>query len=408
MGNFLICGKINLLNQMALSQKSENITRDTTLSHFLLMFGYKLFSLYFPLYLVAKSFSLAQVGYTNFLIYLPIAIFAPIVGFINHKINPAVLMATGILGYAVYSVGMILFPNFFVFYGLQVILGISAALFFVSSRAALMGTKLKNPDSSFGWFYSAASYGDAFAPAVGALLIWKFGFAGVFMAAAVIQIIAALYCFLSLRKSQSSQVDNLAAKQSLANYGQVFETVKLKKSWSFIAVAFLVLILGGFNNTFFPLFLKSLGWSQNQILIFNSVLSIAFLPLSVWAIKIIGERKSEINLSLGAKIVGVFSMLLGALSNLLNSVYMFFIMLGDNIGGLMVSSGRSGLMATKLKEYPKESAAIDTVFSPFATAFGALFGGLLVSAFGYPIIFIGLGAIIFVAPFFLRKKESMA
>lgn len=55
--------------------KIEKNTRDATISHFLLMFGYKLFSLYFPLFLVARNFSLPQIGYTYLLIYLPITIF---------------------------------------------------------------------------------------------------------------------------------------------------------------------------------------------------------------------------------------------------------------------------------------------------------------------------------------------
>ena len=75
---------------MSFFPKIEKITRDATISHFFLMFGYKLFSIYFPLFLVAKNFSISQVGYTHFLIYLPIALFAPIIGFLNHKINPAI------------------------------------------------------------------------------------------------------------------------------------------------------------------------------------------------------------------------------------------------------------------------------------------------------------------------------
>jgi len=100
---------------MSFIPKIEKITKDATVVHFFLMFGYKLFSLYFPLFLVAKNFSLPQIGYTNFLIYLPIAIFAPLAGFLNHKINPALLTSIGILGYGVYSLGMILVQNQFIF-----------------------------------------------------------------------------------------------------------------------------------------------------------------------------------------------------------------------------------------------------------------------------------------------------
>jgi len=146
--------------------KIEPITRDATFSHFFLMFGYKLFSSFFPLYLVSKSFSIMQVGYTSFLIYLPIALFAPIAGFLNHKIKPSILLSVGILGYGIYSLGMLLFTgNSILFYILQIILGVSASLFFVSARNFLMSANLENPDRAFGWFYSANSYADAFAPA---------------------------------------------------------------------------------------------------------------------------------------------------------------------------------------------------------------------------------------------------
>ena len=70
-------------------------------------------------------------------------------------------------------------------------------------------------------------------------------------------------------------------------------------------------------------------------------------------------------------------------------------MLGKYVGGLMAGSGRSGLLTTKLKEYPEESAAVDTIFSPLATAIGALVGGLIILPLGYPLIFIIFGVLIF-------------
>ncbi len=160
-------------------------------------------------------------------------------------------------------------------------------------------------------------------------------------------------------------------------------------------VSFLVLTLAGFNNTFFVLFLKNLGWSQNQILIFNSLLSLVFLPISIWVIKQIAKSRSEVNVSRGSQITGIFSILLGGLAGILNFYYVFFIMLGKFIGGLMANSGRSGLLTTKLKELPEESAAVDTIFSPLATAIGAIIGGLIISPLGYPLTFVFSGILIF-------------
>jgi len=384
-----------IIKYMPLLPKIEKITRDATVSHFLLMFGYKLFSLYFPLFLVAKNFSLPQIGYTNFLIYLPIALFAPIIGFLNHRINPAILTSIGIFGYGVYALGMIFFPNLFVFYLFQIILGISASLFFVSSRAILMGSKLENPDRSFAWYYSAPSYADAIAPAIGALFIWKFGFAGVFIISLVLQVFNAIFCFVRLRKQTTNLTENITIKESNNNYLKVLNGIKKKDISFFIFLSFLVLMLAGFNNTFFVLFLKNFGWSQNKILFFNSLLSLVFLPISIWVIKQVAKFKSETNISRGSQITGIFSVFLGGLVGILNFYFAFFILLGQYIGGLMAGSGRSGLLTTKLKEYPEESAAVDTTFAPLATAVGSVIGGLIIGPLGYPLIFILGGIIIF-------------
>jgi len=395
---------------MSIIPKIEPITRDLTLSHIFLMFGYKLFSVYFPLFLVAKNFNLHQIGYTNFLIYLPIAVFAPLVGFINHKVNPAILSAIGILGYGIYALGMILFPNLWVFYLLQIILGISAALFFVSSRAIIMAMKMENPDRSFGWFYSAPSYADAIAPVVGAVLIWKFGFVAVFGLSLIFQIFNTIFYLVRIKNKVGDLKDQTTLSQSANNYSQVFQTVKNKKILPYILISFLVLIGAGFNNTFFVLFLKNIGWSQNQILFFNSLLSLIFLPISIFAIKKIQNAKSEINISNGSQIVGFFSILLGGFSSILNFFTIFLIMIGKSFGGLITNSGRSGFLSKRTENVPEESAAVDTIFSPLATAAGSLLGGLLIGPLGYPVIFILFGLFMYIFGYLGRKsavdKES--
>lgn len=375
--------------------KIEKITRDITLSHLFLMLGYKLVSFYFPLFLVAKNFSLPQIGFTTFLIYLPIAIFSPIAGFLNHRINPAILSSLGILGYGIYALGMIIFPNLATFYLFQIILGISAALFFVSSRAILMGSHLENHDRAFAWFYSANSYAAAISPVIGALIIWKFGFIGAFFVSLVIQIFNAIFCFGRLKKETHNLTDGLEIKKSSQNYPAIFAKLREKNALIPLFISFLVLILAGFNNTFFILFLKNLGWSQNYILIFSSLLSFVFMPFSFWVIKKMAQFKSETNIAQGSQIAGIFSFILGGFSAILNFYSLFFIMLGNSIGGLIADSGRSGFLSVKLKKYPEESAAVDTIFSPVAVALGAVFGGLVIPVLGYPLVFILFGVVIF-------------
>ena len=414
---------------MSIFPKIEKITFDASASHFLLMFGYKLFSLYFPLFLVGRGLSLPRVGYTYLLIYLPIAIFAPLVGFFSHKINPAILAILGIFGYAIYSLGMILISPVqmpFLFYLLQIFLGISAALFFVSMRGILISSKLENPNRAFAWFYSSPYYANAVAPAVGALVIWKFNFFGVFAFSLALQFLNALFCITRLRRNTfgnnaptnlvdrpdlSEQKSQLSTRTVLVdNYQEIFEKLKKKIILIPIAVSFSVLLLGGFYRAFFVLFLKELGWTQNLILLFVSLLSLVFLPISFFVIKRIGQVKSQKNIFQGAIISGVLSIILGGLGAFANFWTIFLVKFGQGIGGLMSGSGRSGLLSQKLNKHPEEASALDTIFSPLGAALGSLMAGLIIDFLGFSNLFIVGGIFVLVVAIIgerLTRKEPV-
>jgi predicted MFS family arabinose efflux permease len=263
-----------------------------------------------------------------------------------------------------------------------------------------MGSKLENPDRAFAWFYSAPSYAEAIAPAVGAFFIWKFNFTGVFILSLILQFLNAIFCFSQLKNQTRQLTENITIKESGQNYLEVIKIISWKNILPYVLISFFILILAGFNNTFFVLFLKNLGWSQNKILIFNSILSFVFLPISLFAIKQVAKFPSEINVCRGSQIFGIFLILLGSLVPILNFYLLFLIMIGNCIGGLMVGSGRSGLLTIKLQKFPEESAAVDTIFSPLATAFGSFLGGLLVPILGYSLVFIFSGLFIFLAGIF--------
>ena len=395
---------------MFIFPKIEKITKDATITHFFLMFGYKLFSLYFPLFLVAREFSLPEVGYTYLLIYLPIALSAPFVGFLNHKINPAVLASLGILGYGLYVLGMILISphtNFGVgvFYFWQVLLGVSAALFFVSARAILISSPLENYDRAFGWFYSAPFYADAFAPAVGALFIWKFNFIGVFILSLAIQIFTAIFCFARMKNQKIKPLNQYFNFQKFSqNYQNAFQNLKEKNVLSSILISFSVLLISGFYFAFFVLFLKEkLFWSQNLILLFVSISSLIFLPISLFIIKNLANLRSEKNIFRGAIIAGFFLILFGIFTSFLNFITTLLIKIGLISGTLSCNSGRSGLISQKLKENPEEAGAIDTIFAPLGVALGALISGLIIGFLGYQLLFL-LGGIFVVIIGFLGKR----
>ena len=390
---------------MSLIPKIEKVARDATISHFSLMFGYKLFSLYFPLFLVARGMSLPEVGYTYLLIYLPIALFAPLVGFLNHKINPATLASIGILGYSAYALGMILIRTPALFYLWQVLLGISAALFFVSVRAILISSRLENYDRAFGWFYTAPFYVDAIAPVVGAVFIWKFNFTGVFIFSLIIQFFTAIFCFSRLKKPGIKPLDKYFSFQKVQqNYQEIFHKIKEKNILFPILISFSVLLIGGFYQAFFVLFLKDLlHWSQNLILIYNSISSLLFLPVSLFVINRVAKQKSERNIFQGSFIYGIFSALVGLLLSILNFWTILLIMIGQSFGGLMAGAGRSGLLSQKLKENPEEAGALDTVFSPLGVATGALISGTIIGFLGYQPLFI-LGGIFIITVSLIAKK----
>ena len=396
---------------MSILPKIERITFDVSVSHFLLMFGYKLFSLYFPLFLIFRGLSLPEVGYTYLLIYLPIAIFAPLVGFFSHKISPVVLATLGISGYGIYCLGMILVSPVqspILFYLFQIFLGISAALFFVSMRGILISSKLENSNRAFAWFYSSPHYASAIAPAVGALVIWKFSFFGVFAFSLILQFLNAIFLITKLRKntfnfSVMTKQDDCPILSQIGNYQKIFEILKKRSILIPVMMSFSVLLLAGFYRAFFVLFLKDLGWTQNLILLFVSLLSLVFLPISFFAIKRIGKIKSQKNIFQGAAVSGILSIVLGGLGVFANFWTIFLVKFGQSISGLMSGSGRSGLLSQKLKEYPEEAGALDTIFSPLGVALGSLTAGLIVGILGFSNLFI-FGGIFVVAVAIIGNK----
>ncbi len=178
---------------------------------------------------------------------------------------------------------MITIQNPTLFYFWQVLLGISAALFFASSRGILMGSCLEKPDRAFGWFYSAPFYAAAFAPAVGAFFIWQFDFTGVFVLSLVIHFLNAIYCLTRLSKpAQILPEHGFNFQNFKENHRLAFQRITRKPVLLLILVSFAVLLLGGFYRAFFVLFLKQeLAWSQNLILIFGALSSFLFLPIWV-------------------------------------------------------------------------------------------------------------------------------
>ena len=413
--------------------KIEKTTRDVSVVHFLLMFGYKLFSLYYPLFLISIGLSVVKIGWIYLLIYGTIAGASLIINSCLKKFNPALIASLGIFGYGVYalimlSVGITESLSLPIFYFAQIILGFSAAAWLVSLKLILMKSKTKNYNQTFGWFYSAPYYASAIAPAVGGVILWKFGFAGVFLLSVVIQFANAIYAYSKLNgyhlkipltpfhkkgnrshwlhspdravktkaqngstglKSLWSQRFNLRKK-----YRVVLNVLKSDKTILVVLSAlFATLILGGIYRAFFVLFLKDLSYSQNDIIRFISIVSIIYLPLSLLVIKTMGRLKTVRIISGGIIIEGIITAILGAFASIMNLLVIFLIMLVDSLSSLAIGSGKSSWLAMKLKNRREEAATLDTVLTTLGPALGGLLGGIVIAWIGYQNTFL-LGGII--------------
>lgn len=396
--------------------KIEKTTFDVSVVHFLLMFGYKLFSLYYPLFLVSIGLSVMKVGWVYFLIYFTIALAAVAANFWIHKINPAKVASAGIFGYGVYALLMLINVGGFVFYAAQILLGISAALWLVSLKSIIIVSAPKNYDSSFGWFYSAPEYASALAPIVGGLVIYKFGFSGVFALSVFAQFANSAYAWFKLKDVNFSVLKSQAAPQKSAafnleklkeNYSTVFrELWKDKPAITTILVIFAALILGGIYRPYFVLFLKDINYTQNEIIGFFSLLSLVFIPLSWMVIRFIGKTPSFKNISRGIIADGIIFIIIGLWLNILNLIQVFFLLLADAAAGLMIGSGKSGFLAAKFSRFKEEASTIDTVLVVFGSALGGIIGGALISTIGFNSTFLLGGiAILFLAFWFLIMKH---
>lgn len=397
--------------------KIEPTTFSVSVVHFLLMFGYKLFSLYYPLFLVSIGLSVIKVGWIYLLIYGTIAVSAIGANFWIHKINPAKAAAAGIFGYGIYALIMLFNTGIVIFYAAQILLGVSAALWLVSLKSIIIESRPENYNQSFGWFYSAPEYASALAPAIGGLVIYKFGFGGVFALSVFIQFINGFYAYFKLRNINTTNVKTprfflkpqaFDFKKLRENYQTIFRSLQKDKITSLaFLVIFVALILGGIYRPYFVLFLKDLNYTQNDIIGFFSLLSLVFIPLSWLAIKFIGKISSYKNISFGVIADGIIFMVIGLWSSFLNLIQLFLLLLVDTIAGLMVGSGKSGMMAGKFARFKEEASTIDTIVVTLGPALGGIIGGVAISKIGFEATFLLGGAIVLIFSFafwfFLKK-----
>ncbi|MFA6376607.1 MAG: MFS transporter [Candidatus Paceibacterota bacterium] len=365
--------------------KNNKTVRGVTLVHFLLMFGYKLFSAYFPLFLAAQGFSLVQVGWSYLLIYLPIALCAPLAGFFSRRVNPVLVMILGIIGYAAYALMMVADGNNGLFFFWQIMLGVSASLFFTSSRILLMAYPAANMERGFSWFYNAPFWADVFASAIGGFLIWRAGFTVVFALSVAITLSAAATAAAMLWKVS---VREKSRAISLSVWAQKWRNLLARafdrKMAPGLAVAFAGLWVNGLFAAFFILFLKNeLNWSRDGVIAYTAYSSAFFSIAYIIFIRPRQRGVGEKSIVAGAAVSGAFAALFAAPIAFLNFATVFALSFFRGAGEFICQSGRSAFVARKMEKDPEEAGAFDTIFSPLGIALGSMTAGLLIGPLGY-------------------------
>lgn len=380
---------------------------DSSISYFLLMFGYKLFSAYFSLYLLELGFSVAKVGYTYLLIYLPIAISAPFVGYLLYRVRPVFLSSLGILGYGLYAVGLLFLPD--LFNPLQMLLGISAALFLVSTRVIMIRAKLDNYDSAFGLFYSAPVYAELIAPLIGGALLLYFDFAGVFAASFAVHLINMFFNLHRFGENGRGDIHPPGSRHILQNYRDMFKGIVSAGILPQLILGFIILIVDGFYSAFFLIFLRTfLNFSQNEVIFYVSALSLFFVPISIFAVNMLHRHREKVNMFQGSAIYALATIVFSFVSAGVSLFGVLAVNLMKGFGGLIANSGRSGVVSRTFPGEPEEAGVLDTVFAPLGVSLGAFLGGIIAYNFGFSSLFLAGGTIVLVGAvsvklFFLKK-----
>lgn len=343
----------------------ENIIKVSVI-YFFLLTGYKFFSLYYPLFLSWKGISLFGVGLNYFFLYFSLGIFAFLFSFFRVS-KPKLMIILSICGYALYSLSMLFISSLLHFLLLQLLLGFFAGMFYVFARVTIL-EKTKARAGEYGYFYIAPIASSFLAPLIGGLLIYFIGFFAAFVASIVMYGIAIIF---TLTKMKSFTI--LEKKRKF----------KIKEKLPLLFFL-LVSVVVGLYRAFFVLFLKDIGLTRNDIVLFLLTANIiVFLPL------LLARRRFDIystrkSITIAAMIYGLITAII-TLVKILPILFVLFIL--QFFLFIFLSSQKSGWLA-RLSIYKKEIAILDTCIESFGVGTGALLAGILLEQFSFELVFI--------------------
>jgi predicted MFS family arabinose efflux permease len=270
-----------------------------------------------------------------------------------------------------------------------------------------MSSHLNNPAKSFGWFYTAPYYAAEFAPAIGGLTIFLWGFNGVFILSILIHAINILYTFFSIPEKLNSGLTMCPYGNSLNHFREVMKKFFEPDIFPVLIFSLAVVVLGGFYQSFFLIFLKSIGWQKTEILAYASLSSILFLPLSLWGIRILSGSNVVKTIFISGAVFAISSILVGLMASLAGFIGILVLMEINELGSFVSGSSRSGFVTKIFSSFPHKAAVLDTIFSPLGVALGSLLGGVIVGYAGYSGIFIFGGILILFLGFLIKRFSPL-
>ncbi len=379
-----------------------------TLFHIILLLGYKIISIYYPLFLEKNHFSYLLIGENYFFIYSSVALFSLILDkLIDVENSPMKYISFSFLGYALYNIGMIITKTKAMFLLWQIELGFSSALFYLVSRAILMRIKGMEKTSGFVYFYSAPLYASFFAALIGGYVMTYKGFYPLFLTSFFIFMIGIFITRITYKKKMIQFNEIYVKKSILRSIKQFFKKCE-KKYIFFMFVSFFYV---GFIRAFFTIFLQKIGFSYSEIMKFVVATSGLSIFISIILAKLVKKMNNKSTIVLGTLVASFFFSLFQLMS-VNNFTLCVLLFLFYNIGYLFVNSGKSGLIGEVI-DNKEDAATIDTIIVSLEVALTALVTGLLKNMFSFKSVYLGIGGFcFFIALLFLIfdrpfKKSSV-
>ncbi|MBI2547000.1 MAG: MFS transporter [Candidatus Aenigmarchaeota archaeon] len=270
----------------------------------LVLLGYNMPSAFFPLYLSQNGLNKFQTGIVLSMLPLMIIILSFPASFIIERLGISKTISIAILGYSAFLLLLSFATTLVHFIALFMLIGISAALFWVSGNTYIF--QQKNVPMSVSYFSIIYMIPSVIAPFIGGFLIQQIGYQSLFRLGSLIMPVALIASLVFLRGKKHKVVK---------------VSIDIKKMFGYI-IPFTVVVAVTNVMVFLPLFFAERGLNESQIGTIISVSSIAAILSFIPAGMLISR--------IGAKLSAILGSIIGVIT------FLMFIFLSNNFVEMLV------------------------------------------------------------------------